>query len=52
MNNIGLTIAFCFACTLLFIGGIFYSQGSISNNCDNYGKSEIDGTWYECKELK
>ena len=52
MTDIGFTFAILFACALIFLGGGFHDQGAKSDDCDNYGKSRIDGTWYECREIK
>ena len=52
MSDIGFTFAIFFACAVIFLGGASYSSGVTSYDCDNYGKSRIDGTWYECREIK
>ena len=52
MNAVWLVFGTFFGCFMIFIGGVFYDQGAKSDDCDNYGKSRIDGVWYECREIK
>ncbi len=52
MSEFVFSILVLICCALIFVGGGFHDQGVISYDCDNYGKSRIDGTWYECREIK
>ena len=47
-----LAVAALLCCVLIFLGGASFRAGVASYDCDNYGKSRIDGTWYECRETK
>ena len=52
MTDVGFAFAILFAVAMIFLGGVLHDQGNKSDDCDNYGKSRIDGTWYECREIK
>ena len=52
MSDAASIVAFLMGCALIHVGGVFYGQGVISDDCDNYGKTEISGIWYECREIK
>ena len=52
MKEVWLVIGTLLGFFMIFVGGGFHDQGVISYDCDNYGKSRIDGTWYECREIK
>ena len=52
MSPVGNLFAVIFVFLTSILAGAMLRNSIIADNCDNYGESRIDGTWYECREIK
>ena len=52
MSLTGNLFAVIFVFLASVLAGAMLRNNIIADDCENYGKSRIDGTWYECREIK